>query len=297
MPLVIPCPSCKAKLKVPETAIGKKVKCPGCQTPITVTDPAAKPAPAPAPAKVKAPAPPPDDNPFDDLHDAPPARKPAAKRRDDDDDEDDRPRPKAKGRPEPEDDEDDRPRPKAKGRPEPEDDEDDRPRPKAKGRPEPEDDEDDRPRSRRRDEDEEEDEDDRPKKKAKSTSGNYSPSESEKSTGMLLWLLALLGVGIVSLIMWIMKRKESRFIDHQGKTMLNLTITNFIELVLCGVIMGVGGYVMTQSVMVGLIIVGLGAAVLGFIYLFTFIIVIIALIKAKNGVWYYPPLCLKLLKA
>jgi predicted Zn finger-like uncharacterized protein len=46
MPLVIACPSCKAKLKVPENAVGKAVKCPGCGTALQVPASAAAPAAA-----------------------------------------------------------------------------------------------------------------------------------------------------------------------------------------------------------------------------------------------------------
>ena len=54
MPLTIPCPSCKARLKAPENLIGKAVKCPNCQTAIAVKAPAEAPAPPARP-----PAPPP----------------------------------------------------------------------------------------------------------------------------------------------------------------------------------------------------------------------------------------------
>ena len=57
MPIVISCPSCKAKLKAPDNAVGKAVKCPGCGTAIAVRAPAGAETPAPAPAAAKAPAP------------------------------------------------------------------------------------------------------------------------------------------------------------------------------------------------------------------------------------------------
>jgi uncharacterized Tic20 family protein len=36
MPVVVVCPACKARLKAPETLIGKTVKCPGCAKPVLV---------------------------------------------------------------------------------------------------------------------------------------------------------------------------------------------------------------------------------------------------------------------
>jgi hypothetical protein len=36
MPISVTCPSCAAKLQAPEAAVGRKVKCPKCQTPVPV---------------------------------------------------------------------------------------------------------------------------------------------------------------------------------------------------------------------------------------------------------------------
>jgi hypothetical protein len=36
MPITIACPNCKAKLKAPDSAVGKTVKCPKCATPVRV---------------------------------------------------------------------------------------------------------------------------------------------------------------------------------------------------------------------------------------------------------------------
>jgi uncharacterized Tic20 family protein/DNA-directed RNA polymerase subunit RPC12/RpoP len=53
MPITIVCPGCKAKLKAPDNLIGKAVKCPNCSKAVLVKAPAAPaPAPAPTPAPV-----------------------------------------------------------------------------------------------------------------------------------------------------------------------------------------------------------------------------------------------------
>lgn len=54
-PIVVTCPKCKKKMKVPAEAVGKKVRCGGCQTAIPIQAPAAK-KPA-APAKAAKPGP------------------------------------------------------------------------------------------------------------------------------------------------------------------------------------------------------------------------------------------------
>jgi TM2 domain-containing membrane protein YozV len=61
MPIVVTCPSCGSKLKAPDTAAGKKLKCPKCQAPIAVPGAAAD-APQPAAPPVTA-----NDSPFDNL--------------------------------------------------------------------------------------------------------------------------------------------------------------------------------------------------------------------------------------
>ncbi len=51
MPVTIVCPGCKSKLKAPDNLIGKAVKCPSCSKAVLVKAPAA-PAPAPTPAPI-----------------------------------------------------------------------------------------------------------------------------------------------------------------------------------------------------------------------------------------------------
>jgi hypothetical protein len=113
MPIIVACPGCGAKLNAPDSAAGKKVKCPkpGCGTVMAV--------PAPLPLDE------------DEPEQAPPPkpRKVAAARVDDD--EDDRPRKKSR-RDDDEEDEDDRP--KSKRRRDEDDDDDDWKRKKKKRR-------------------------------------------------------------------------------------------------------------------------------------------------------------------
>lgn len=107
MPQTIGCPTCSAKLKVPDNAGGRRVKCPKCggviaipsgvepapaeraAPPATPAEPVAPPPPAnPPPARARRPADDPDDRPLpatraarrsDDDDDRPP-RRPAARR-------------------------------------------------------------------------------------------------------------------------------------------------------------------------------------------------------------------------
>lgn len=55
MPIIVPCPGCKTRLKAPDTAIGRAFMCPKCQTKVAVaavaTPLGAPPAATPAPAR------------------------------------------------------------------------------------------------------------------------------------------------------------------------------------------------------------------------------------------------------
>jgi hypothetical protein len=89
MPINVTCPSCSATLRAPDTAVGKQIKCPKCQTVITVPGASALPE-----SQMKPAAPPPP------MASAAPAKAVVP-----DYDEDDRPRRRTR-----DDDEDDRPR-------------------------------------------------------------------------------------------------------------------------------------------------------------------------------------------
>lgn len=71
MPLTIACPSCPAKLKVPENAAGRRVKCPKCGGVMTVPADAApsgaEPPPAPRVVPITPPPPPPPPPPFEAM--------------------------------------------------------------------------------------------------------------------------------------------------------------------------------------------------------------------------------------
>jgi predicted Zn finger-like uncharacterized protein len=102
MPVTVPCPNCGTKLRIPDTAVGKRVKCSKCATAFTAEAPAGPPEPQPEPAAVRAkprpPAPPPPaDEPPEEpepIEEPEPAairarpRKPARRPRDEEPEED-----------------------------------------------------------------------------------------------------------------------------------------------------------------------------------------------------------------
>lgn len=169
MPIIVLCPTCGAKLSAPDTAVGKKVRCPkeGCGTAVPVT------ASATPAAKVV-------------------ERKPAPKSIDDEDGDE-----KPKIRAEAADDEEEV-RPKYKfRRDESDDDEDDRPKSKRKR----DEDDEDAPKTRRRrqyDDDDDDDFDERPRRKRRKKSGSGGGGVGKAlllALGGILGLAALGGAG------------------------------------------------------------------------------------------------------
>jgi hypothetical protein len=76
---------------------------------------------------------------------------------------------------------------------------------------------------------EDEDEDDRPRKK---TGG---VKDDEKQMAMFCHLGILLGGFLIPLIIWMIKKDESRFVDQHGKEALNFSISMLIyALATCG---------------------------------------------------------------
>jgi DNA-directed RNA polymerase subunit RPC12/RpoP len=94
MSIPVVCTKCSAKLNAPDSAAGKRVKCPKCQTAMLVPE-----------AIPEAPE-------FEVVDDAPPAKKPPAKVKAVVEVDDDEPRPKRRPRDDDDDDDDDRPRKK-----------------------------------------------------------------------------------------------------------------------------------------------------------------------------------------
>ena len=119
--------------------------------------------------------------------------------------------------------------------------------------------------------------------------GAAAPTNDEKQArllGMLCHLLALAGYVVPfgnifgPLIIWLIKRQEIPFVDEQGKESLNfqisLTIYTIVALLLCLVIVGF-------FLLLGIVI-------------FNLVMVIIASVRANDGVSYRYPLTIRFIK-
>jgi uncharacterized Tic20 family protein len=147
----------------------------------------------------------------------------------------------------------------------------------------------------------------KPKTKDNEEGGASAPggptTDKERSTGLWIHLMPIVlgccgGIGsFISLFMWISKRKESAFIDYQGKTWLNLYINVFALVFGLGIVSGilsfVGGLVHN---MVGTAISGLSGLIIFAVVMYGLVMSLMTGLKAKKGEWYQPKMLFKVLK-
>ena len=104
--------------------------------------------------------------------------------------------------------------------------------------------------------------------------------KDEKTVAGLIPLLGLLGFSIASIILWVVKKDESAFVDEVGKEYLNFLISMII-------------YSAVASI---LIFVVIGIVLIAAIGIFAFVVSIIATIKAFSGEMYSYPLIIRFIK-
>ena len=109
--------------------------------------------------------------------------------------------------------------------------------------------------------------------------------KSEKEFGLLVYAssfagyLIPLGSILGPLILWLMKREESRFVDQCGRNCLNFKISLFI-------------YVVVSAV---LVLVGIGVILLAALAILDLVCTVIGTVKASEGKVYKYPLTIKFL--
>lgn len=115
------------------------------------------------------------------------------------------------------------------------------------------------------------------------------PSTTDKDArtwGMLCHLSAFLGFIIPfgnilgPLVIWLIKKKDYPFVDDQGKEALNFQISMLIAFVISAVLM----------------LIAIGFLLMVAVAIYTIVMIIIAAIKANEGVAYRYPYALRLVK-
>ena len=128
---------------------------------------------------------------------------------------------------------------------------------------------------------------DRPRRKKRRAS---CVTQEDKQTAMFIYLLGIFTGFIGPLILWMMKRDQSKFIDHHGKEMINFSITVAIVAFAVGL---VGGPLVVITFGLGaLIVVPLMMA----LHIYALVMLIINAMKANKGEWCEFPITMRLIK-
>jgi hypothetical protein len=121
-------------------------------------------------------------------------------------------------------------------------------------------------------------------------SGPYYPNQDERTTGMLIHLLAILTGFIGPLVLWLIRKDNSQFVDFNGKEAINFQIT--ILIILFSVTIG-GGIISLLTLGVGLLIL---IPALFVIPILALIFEIMACLKAHRGEWARYPVNIRFLR-
>jgi uncharacterized Tic20 family protein len=110
------------------------------------------------------------------------------------------------------------------------------------------------------------------------------PTEDEKTMAMLCHLLGILTGFIGPLILWLVRKDTSRFIDFHGREALNFQITLFIAIFTLSILAMVLMFVFIGILLIPVIV---GVAIFGLV------VEILAAVAAQKGEWHRYPCCIR----
>ncbi len=116
---------------------------------------------------------------------------------------------------------------------------------------------------------------------------SYATTQDDRTMGMLVHLLALLTGFLGVLIIWLVKKDQSRFVDHHGKEALNFMITWFLGVV---VLMSAGMVLAVVTMGLGMIVV---LPLFFLIWIGQLVFEIMACMAANRGEWYRLPMTIR----
>jgi uncharacterized protein len=109
----------------------------------------------------------------------------------------------------------------------------------------------------------------------------YTPTSDEKTLGMLCHLLAIFFGFLAPLIIWLIKKDDSKYVAEHGKESLNFQITLAIAYVIC--------FILLPVFLIGLLLMVV-------VNIYRLVLCIMATIKANEGKMYRYPFTLRLVK-
>ncbi|MGA0023836.1 MAG: DUF4870 domain-containing protein [Burkholderiales bacterium] len=107
-----------------------------------------------------------------------------------------------------------------------------------------------------------------------------TPSTDDRNLAMLAHLLGIVSGFVGALIIWLIKKDQSPFVDEQGKEALNFQIT---------VLIGVVGSWILMFVLIGMLLLPL-------LLIANLVFCILAAVAVSKGQHYKYPLAIRLLK-
>ena len=111
-------------------------------------------------------------------------------------------------------------------------------------------------------------------------------NKEERTWGMLCHLLALSGFLIPfgsiigPLVIWLIKKDEMEFVNDQGKESINFQLTMLIAFIISAILM----------------LIAIGVLLMAILAVFDVVVIIIASIKANDGIRYRYPYAIRFLK-
>lgn len=98
------------------------------------------------------------------------------------------------------------------------------------------------------------------------------------------------------LIIWLVKKEESAFVDDQGKEALNFQITVVGISIVAGIVFGILGFILSFIPIIGWIALILLLLLPSAYGIFVMVIMILAAVKANKGEYYRYPLTIRFIK-
>lgn len=128
---------------------------------------------------------------------------------------------------------------------------------------------------------------------------NYEPQNKDNNTmAMLIYLLSLFTSIVGPLIIWLIKRSDSKLVDRAGKNYFNYVISYIIWSIALIIIMIIGYFFLlpqtTALTIIGAIIIFIACLAIFALSILQFVFTIIACVKYMNGQEYLIPLSLRM---
>ena len=124
-----------------------------------------------------------------------------------------------------------------------------------------------------------------------------SDNQESRLMAMLIYLLSLFTSIIGPLIIWLLKKDESKLVDRAGKNYLNYTISYIIWSIVLVVITFIGVFLIATDIdfiiIIGFIITFIGILSIFAFSILSFVFTIIACVKYYNGQEYVIPLTIR----